>query len=87
MLIVGFCSRRKRLSSEFRCRRVFKKRPRGFSGARSLSSPAVEKRLTPQSAEASEERSEATVRGLSPRLPLALKSWHFHQPVHPAIPL
>ena len=42
-------------------KRVFKKRPRGFSGARSLGSPAVEKRLTPQSAEASEERSEATV--------------------------
>ena len=40
---------------------VFKKRPRGFSGARSLGSPAMEKRLTPQSAEASEERSEVTV--------------------------
>ena len=45
---------------------VFKKRPRGFSGARSLGSPAVEKRLTPQSAEASEEQSEATVDGPTP---------------------
>ena len=36
-------------------KRVFKKYPRGFFGARSLGSPAVEKRLTLQSAEASEE--------------------------------
>ena len=42
-------------------KRVFKKRPKGFSGARNLGSPAVEKGLPPQSAEASEERSKATV--------------------------